>query len=62
MCRKRQRGFGIKKAEAILGRPLKHSIFSLRALIKEPIYSYFSKGFRGQPSIEFNFFLNPGSQ
>ena len=35
----------------ILGRPLKYLIFSLVALIRDPIYQYFSKGCRGQPSI-----------
>ena len=33
-----------------LGRPLGHLIFSLMALIRDPIYEYSSKGFRGQPS------------
>ena len=33
-----------------LGRPLRYLVFSLMALIGDPIHEYFSKGFRGQPS------------
>ena len=33
-----------------LGRPLGFLTFSLMALRRDPIYQYFSKGFRGQPS------------
>ena len=40
-----------------LGRPLKYSIFSLTALIRDPIYQYFSIGFRGQPSTFSSGFL-----
>ena len=32
-----------------LGRPLGYLIFSLMALIGDPMYYFFSKGFRGQP-------------
>ena len=32
-----------------LGRPLGYLIFSLMALTRDPIYEYFSNGFRGQP-------------
>ena len=32
-----------------LGRPLGYLIFSLMTLIRDPIYEYYSKGFRGQP-------------
>ena len=35
----------------LLGRPLKYLIVSLMALIRDPMYEYFSKGFSGQPSI-----------
>ena len=33
------------------GRPLGYLTFPLMALIRDPIYQYFSKGFRGQPSL-----------
>ena len=33
-----------------LGRPPGYLIFSLMALIRDPIYQYFLKGFRGHPS------------
>ena len=39
-----------------LGRPLGYLIFSLMALIRDPIYQYLSKGFRGQPSSETQIF------
>ena len=35
----------------VLGRPLGYLTFSLMALIRDPIYQYFSEGFRGQPSV-----------
>ena len=43
-----------------LGRPLTDFVFSLMALIGDPIYDYFSKGFRGQPSDELS--LKPSTQ
>ena len=36
---------------AFLGRPLGYSIFYLMASTRDPIYQYFSQGFRGQPSF-----------
>ena len=41
----------------LLGRPLGYLMFSLMALIRDPIYQYFSKGFRGQPSLLLWLFL-----
>ena len=35
----------------LLGRHLKYLTFSLMASIRNPIYQYFSKGFRGQPRV-----------
>ena len=35
----------------ILGRPLGYLIFPLMALMGDPIYQYFSMGFKGQPRI-----------
>ena len=39
-------------APSVPGRPLKYFIFSQMALVRDPIYSHFSKGFRGKPKME----------
>ena len=43
----------VQLGRGLLGRPLGYLVFSLMALIGDSIYEYFSKGFRGQPSLGF---------
>ena len=50
-CASWELSFSTRVGPYILGRPLGYLIFCLMALIGDPIYQYFSQGFRGQPGI-----------